>query len=296
MTTAAPPAANRPHPYAVLALAVACVSVGSLLIRLAASPALAVAFYRIALAAALVAPLGLPAARAAWRGLPTGRRRAVVAAGLALALHFATWIASLSYTSVAASVLLVNTAPLFTIVFARVFLGERPTRLVLAAMAIALVGAFLIAAGDWTGGLGSLTGAALAVAGAVTLSAYHVVGRGLRDALPLTTYVFVVWAVAAAALGALAVALGVPLAGYTARTWAAFAGLAVIPTVLGHGLVNRSLRALSAPTVGLFLLGEPVLASLLAWAFLDEAPGAMTLAGGALVLLALVLVVRGGAA
>jgi drug/metabolite transporter (DMT)-like permease len=99
-----------------------------------------------------------------------------------------------------------------------------------------------------------------------------------------------VWAVAAAALAAMAAAAGVPLAGFGRGTWLAFVALAVVPTIGGHGLVNKSLRSIPAPTVGLFLLGEPVLASLLAWLLFAEAPGRWTLAGGAVVLLALGLV------
>jgi drug/metabolite transporter (DMT)-like permease len=213
-----------------------------------------------------------------------------VAAGLALALHFATWIASLSYTTVASSVLLVNTAPLFAIVLSRVFLHEKPTATVLLAIPVAFAGAALIAYGDWTGSPGSLLGNGLAVAGAVTVAVYQVVGRGLRDALPLNAYVLGVWATAALALAALARGFGVPLGGYPARTWLLFLALAVVPTLGGHGLVNKSLRSLPAPTVGLFLLGEPVIASLLAWLLFREVPGPWTLAGGAVVLAALALV------
>jgi drug/metabolite transporter (DMT)-like permease len=192
-------------------------------------------------------------------------------------------------------VLLVNTAPLFTLGFARVFLGEAASASTLKATALALAGAGLIAAGDWGQGTAAsaLRGDLLAVAGAVTLSAYHVIGRGLRDALPLGTYVLGVWVVAAAALAALALAAGTPLTGYPTRTYAWLAALALIPTVAGHGLVNRSLRVLPAPTVGIFLLGEPVGASVLAYLAFGETPGRFTLVGGGLVLCALVLLARG---
>ena len=97
--------------------------------------------------------------------------------------------------------------------------------------------------------------------------------------------------IAAVALAALARSFGVPLGGYPRTTWLAVGALAVVPTIGGHGLVNKALRALPAPTVGLFLLGEPVGASLLAWLVFAEVPGAGTLAGGAIVLGALALVV-----
>lgn len=280
--------------YLLLALAVACVSTGSILIRLAGAPALVVAFSRVALAAAVIAPFAAPAAARAWPALSSRRRLALVASGVALALHFATWIASLSYTSVAASVLLVNTAPVFTLAFTRLVLHEPVGLSTVIATAVALAGAVLIAAGDWTGGAGSLTGAALAVIGAITLSAYHVVGRGLRHALPLLAYVFAVWAAAAVALAVVVAAAGVRLTGLGARTYALLFALALVPTVIGHGLVNRALRAFPAPTVGLFLLGEPVGAAALAYAVFGEVPGGWTLAGGALVLVALAVLVRSG--
>jgi drug/metabolite transporter (DMT)-like permease len=283
-----------PSPYLVLVAAVACVSVGSILVRLAQAPALAVSFHRVFLASLLLAPVAARPGLRAWRGLTRRRRLALVGAGLALALHFATWISSLSYTSVAASVLLVNTTPLFTVAIARLLLGESATPRVLAAIALALAGAGIIALSDWTGGgERPFFGDALAVAGALALSVYHVIGRGLREALPLDAYVLGVWGTAAAALAAMAAALRVPLAGYPPRTLVLFLALALVPTLLGHGLVNRSLRALPAPTVGLFLLGEPVGATLLAALFLGETPGAGTLAGGAVILAALVIVVAG---
>jgi len=279
--------------YGLLLLAVACVSVGSIFVRLAHAPALAVAFNRIFLASVVVAPFAAPSLARAWPALSARRRLILLASGISLGVHFATWIASLAYTTVAASVLLVNTAPLFTLVFSWWLLGERASSAVRIAMAVALTGAALIAAGDWDGGTASLTGDALAMAGAVL---YHVIGRGLRDALPLSAYVLGVWATAAATLALLAAAARVPVFGYPFRTFALFLALAVVPTVFGHGLVNRSLRRIPAPTVGLFLLGEPIAASVLAYAVFGEMPSRLTIAGGALVLAALALVVRSEAA
>ena len=283
-------------PYLLMAAAVACVSLGSILVRAAQAPALAVSFQRVFLASLLLAPFAARPAADAWPRLPLRRALLLAAAGVALALHFATWIASLSFTTVAASVLLVNTAPLFSLALARVFLGETAGRSVLQATALALAGAVLIAAGDWTGGAQSLTGVLLALAGAATLSVYHVIGRGLRDAMPLSAYVLAVWSTAAAALWALGACFRVPLFGYPARTVGVFFLLALVPTLCGHGLVNRALRELPAPTVGLFMLGEPIGAALLAFALFGEVPSPLTLAGGALVLAALVWLVRGGRA
>jgi drug/metabolite transporter (DMT)-like permease len=283
---------NRRRSYARLLLAVACVSIGSILVRLARAPALAVAFHRVFLASLVTAPFASRSLARTWAPLAPSRRLLLLGSGAALGLHFATWIASLSFTGVAASVLLVNTAPVFTLGFSRTFLGEGVSPPVMTAMAAALGGASLIAAGDWAKGTSSLLGDALALAGACTLSVHHVIGRGLRDALPLGAYLLGVWATAALALALLALAAHVPLYPYPPRTVAALVGLALAPTVLGHGLVNRSLRDLPAPTVGLFLLGEPIGATLLAYAVFHEVPGAYTMAGGALILASLALVVR----
>jgi len=280
--------------YGPLALAVVCVSTGSILVRLAHAPPLAVSFHRVFLASILLAPFGAAAALRHWPTLGRRERLVLAMAGLALALHFATWIASLSYTSVAASVLLVNMAPLFTLLLSWAFLGEGVSRVVLVALAMALGGASVIAAGDWSRGPEPLKGDLLALAGAVALSIYHVVGRGLREALPLAPYVLGVWSIAALTLGLLAVSASVPLVGYSTRTMLVLFALALVPTLFGHGLVNRSLRLLPAPVVGLFLLGEPLGASILAYALFGEVPSHWTLAGGTLVLGALVLVVLPG--
>ncbi len=281
-------------PYLPLALAVICISTGSIFVRMASAPPLAVAFYRIFLASLLLAPFAARSARRSWPALSPRPRALLLASGVALGLHFATWIASLSFTSVAASVLLVNTTPLFTLTFSRAFLGESVAPAVMGAMGLALAGAGLIAAGDWAEGTNSLTGDILALAGAVTMSLYHVIGRGLRAALPLDAYILGVWSTAAATLAGLSLAARVSLAGYPPRTYAFLLALAVVPTLGGHGLVNRSLRLLPAPTVGLFLLGEPVGATLLAYLLFHEVPSMWTLAGGAAVLAALAVVVVSG--
>ena len=280
-------------PYVLMALAVFCVSLGSILVRMAQAPPLAVSFQRVSLASLMILPFAARETARSWPRLGSRRQLLLALSGVALALHFATWIASLSYTTVAASVLIVNTAPLFSLALSRLFLGETPALVVLRAGLLALVGAVLIAAGDWTGGAGSLLGIGFALAGAITLAVYHVTGRGLREALPLRAYILVVWATAAATLALMAGAGHVELFDYPPRTLLAFLLLALVPTLAGHGLVNRVLRELPAPTVGLFMLGEPVGASVLAWLLFGEVPSALTLAGGALVLAALAWIVRG---
>jgi drug/metabolite transporter (DMT)-like permease len=277
-------------PYVTLVLGVLLVSVGAILVRLAAAPPLAVSFYRMAIASLLLSPFAWTDTRRSVPTLGSRPRLLLVASGVALALHFATWIASLSHTSVAASVLLVNTAPLFAIALSLVFLREKPPLAVQVAIPLAMVGAAVIALGDRESSPASLFGNLLAVAGAVTLATYQVIGRGLRATLPLNAYMLLVWGTATLTLAGLMAAFGTRFAPFPPRTWLAFAALAVVPTLGGHGLTNRALRSLPAPTVGLFLLGEPVIASLLAILLFDETPSTSTLVGGAIILAALALV------
>jgi drug/metabolite transporter (DMT)-like permease len=294
VSSAAEPAraesAGAASPYVTLSLGVLLVSVGAILVRLAQAPPLAVSFYRMSIAFLLLLPFAGREATGSWPRLAARPRLLLAASGTALAIHFATWIASLSHTSVAASVLLVNTAPLFAIVMSRVFLHEQPPLAVKIATPIALGGAGLIALGGSDSSPSSLLGNLLAVCGAAALATYQVIGRGLRRTLPLDAYLLAVWGVSAAVLALLMAAFATPFGGYPARTWLAFAALALVPTLGGHGLTNRALRSLPAPTVGLFLLGEPVIASLLAFFIFGEAPGPTTLLGGAVVLAALAVV------
>jgi drug/metabolite transporter (DMT)-like permease len=284
------PSPSPVSPYATLVLGVLLVSVGAILVRLAAAPPLAVSFYRMSIASLLLSPFAWTDARQSWPKLSARPRLLLLASGVALALHFATWIASLSHTSVAASVLLVNTAPLFAIALSLVFLREKPPLAVQVAIPLAMVGAAVIALGDRDSSPASLFGNLLAVAGAVTLATYQVIGRGLRATLPLNAYMLAVWGTATLTLAGLMAVFGTRFAPFPLRTWLAFAALAVVPTLGGHGLTNRALRSLPAPTVGLFLLGEPVIASLLAMVLFRETPTPATLVGGAIVLAALGLV------
>lgn len=262
--------------------------------RWAEAPALAIAFWRLALATAVLggaaAALKIPVRRA-WRGVDwwTG-----AGAALLLALHFAFWIASLSYTTVAASVVLVSTQPAMVAVLGWAFLKERPARSAWLGIAVAVAGSAVIAGADWGHGSRALLGDLLALAGAFWISIYYVLARYLRATKDLVPYVTVVYGGAAAWLLAACLIGGVPLAGWGAGTWAALGALALGPTILGHASMNYALRYLKAYEVNVAILAEPVGAALWAAIFLSEVPGAGTWAGGALVLAGIALTLRRG--
>lgn len=283
-------------PGLILLAAVLAMSWGGPLVRYATAPALAVAAWRVAFSVLFIAGVVLLRDRGrAIRGL-SGRDWALAAlAGAFLAGHFWSWIASLSYTTVASSVVLVNTQPIFVAVLSMAFLGERPTRRQWVGIGVAVVGAAVIGWGDFAGGTEPLLGDLLAVAGAVFVSLYYVIGRRLRQRMELWSYVAAVYGVAAVILLSATAALPtVDVTGYPATDWLVFLALAAGPMMIGHTGVNYALRYIPAYVANLALLGEPIGATLLAWWLpgIRERPSVQLVLGGGLVLLGIALGVR----
>jgi drug/metabolite transporter (DMT)-like permease len=275
---------SRARVHLGLAGGVLAVSWAAILVRLAQAPPLSVAAWRLVLASAPALLFAAIRRRPELAALPGRSRLLLCGAGLALALHFATWIASLRLTSVAASVSLVSTQPVWVALLARFVLGEPVGRRTALGIGISVAGAVTVAASDLGAGPGALRGDALALAGALSAAVYFTTGRRVRARLSLGAYVGVVYPVAALALLSLALLLGQPLTGFDGRTWLALAALALVPQLLGHSLLNWSLRWLSAPFVAVAILAEPVASTLLALALLGERPGPLLLAGGLLTL------------
>lgn len=278
---------------ALLALAVVAISTAAPLIRVAEAPSLAVAFHRNALALPL---LGLvvaadPRSRRRLRGLDERERRLSLLAGVLLAAHFAAWVPSLTSTSVASSVALVATQPVWAAVIARVR-GQAVPGAAWWGIVVALAGVVLVTGVDLALTPRALAGDALATAGGVLAAGYVSVGATVRRSVPTLVYATVCYAVAAVLLLVVCGVGGIALAGYDGTTWLALAGLVVGPQLLGHTLVNRVLRTTSAMTVSVAILFEIVGSALLAWAAFDEVPPAAAVPGGVLIAVGVVLVVR----
>ena len=279
-------------PRAAMAAGVFVITWAAILIRWADAPPLGIAFYRMALATAVLlavsAALKLPFWRA-WRGIDwwTGAGAAAL-----LALHFGFWIASLEYTTVAASVVLVSTQPAFVALLGWAALGERPEGAAWAGIVLAVMGSAIIAGGDLAFDRRALIGDGLAILGAVWISIYYVAARWLRATKDLLPYITVIYGLTAAVLLAGALLAGAPLASYDGATWGALALLALGPTILGHSALNYALRYLRAYEVNVAILGEPIGAALWAVLLLGELPGAATLVGGASILAGIFLAQR----
>ena len=268
-----------------MAVGIAAISTAPILVRAAALPALALAFWRCLAGALLLAPFALRGSRVR---LERPERALLLGAGTFLAVHFALFNASLSFTSVASSATLVSCAPLFVGLGARRF-GEPPTRRAWLGIALAIAGAVLIGLGDVGGGPAGaarapLLGDLLAFAGAAAMAGYLLLGRAARRRLPVSTYAASVYGVAAAMLLPACLLTGAQLGSYPAGSWLALAAIVAGPQLLGHTVFNGLLASVSASVVAVAILTEPVGATALAWLLFGELPAATFWVGAPLVL------------
>ncbi len=277
----------------LLGLAVAAVSTSAPLIRGATAPALAIAFWRNAMAVAVIGPVVLAGHRRELGRLARRDRRLTVLSGVLLAAHFATWVPSLSYTSVSSSVALVATQPVWAAVIARARGQVVPAR-AWWGIGIAVAGAVVLSGIDLSLSARALFGDALALAGGILAAAYVTVGAEVRRTVGTAVYTGLCYGVAAALLAVVCLVGGQRLGSYPAATWWALVALAVGPQLLGHSMVNRLLRTISATVVSVGILFEIVGATVLAWLFFGEAPAAGAYAAAALIGAGVVVVIGSG--
>lgn len=286
-------------PYVGIGIGLIAVSTASILIRyaqLAGVPSLVIAAYRLSLASLVLAPLVLWRKRAELRALGWRQGALALVSGAFLGVHFGAWISSLAYTSVASSVVLVSTSPLFVALIAAVALGEQLTRPVVAGLGLTLVGASAVGLSDVCGGPSgcptwqefvrgpALWGDGLALLGALAGAIYYSAGRALRPTMSLTTYIFLTYGTAAVTLVAAAAVAGLPATGYTPQVYGLFLLLALVPQLIGHSAFNWALKYLPATYVAVTTLGEPVGSIMLAALLFGEVPSGVKLLGAALIL------------
>ncbi len=289
---------NPPVPARlVVVVAVGFSSLSALLIRLSTAPAPAIAAWRMILSFVMMAVvISLPRRRRSVPPVVALNPRVVgllALSGVFLALHFATWIASLSLTSVTHSTVLVTMHPVIVLFAGFFFLHERIDRArLLPALGAVLGAAVLAIGGSSSGRQPTVAGDLLALAGAVAVSGYLVIGSWARRQVGAGIYSVIVYGIAAAALTVFAGITGQELLSYSPRNYALFAGLAFFCTILGHGLINWGLKYVPAAEVSMYIVLEPVFATIMAIIWLDELPGMVTATGGLLVLLSLMVVTR----
>jgi drug/metabolite transporter (DMT)-like permease len=275
---------GRGFDIAVLALGIGAVSTAAVLIREADAPVLVIAAYRLAFASLPLLALAAVRRRALLSS-HSDRAGLTLLSGVALAAHFAFWVASVKQTSVVTATVLVTTTPLFVSLASGPLLHEPPGRATWTGLAIAAAGSLLMVSEDFGAGGDTLQGDAFALLGALFGAAYFLAGRRLlAEGLNWVNYITVTYSTAAACLIALALVGGSSLSGYSAETYGIFLLLALVPQLIGHGSINRSLSRLPAIAVSLAVMGEPVGATVLAAVFLGEHPSPLQFTGGFLVL------------
>jgi len=287
----------RGTPLLVLTLGILAVSTASVFIRQAQTeaPSLVIAAYRLSLATLVLAPVTLLHYRRDLLSMTLHQWALAVGSGGFLAVHFATWITSLEYTTVASSVVLVSTSPLWVALAGRLFLGEHLSAWTAVGLLAAMAGGTIIGLADARdhAARDALLGNTLAIVGALAVAGYWLAGRHLRAHIPVIPYVAVVYGTAAVLLLAAVLATGLPLSGYSPAVYAWFVGLALVPQLLGHSSFNWALAHLPATFVSVTTLGEPIGSAALAWWLLGEAPTMLKACGAALILAGIAVTLRG---
>ncbi|MCU0852424.1 MAG: DMT family transporter [Thermoplasmata archaeon] len=282
--------------YLAVGIAMVSVSFASIFIKWSESPPFIIAAYRLGLSCLLLLPLML------WvNGFSDMMRftrkelMLVVLSGVALTFHFELWIVSLSLTLVATSVILVTSHPLFVAAVSHFLLKEEVKRVAVVGIVIAFGGVVVLYAGDYSSGGESLLGDMLAFVGGLFAGVYFLSGRVARQTIGVVPYAFSVYALSTVLLFFSAALAGDKLAVSDPRELGLFFLMALIPTILGHTMFNYALKKVPAHIISTSVLGEPIGASLLAYMLLpDEVPTVWVVAGGALVILGLYLVLALG--
>lgn len=266
------------------------ISFGSIFVKLCDVHSLVIASYRLGIASFFYLSIAWIRNDAVWRNLNWSQRKVAIYSGLFLTLHFTTWITSLKYTSVASSVVLVQSAPVFVGIGSYVFLREKPGKLTLLGIIVTLSGAAIIGAHDFTADRTSLLGNSLAILGAIGAAGYMVAGRKLRSSVATRHYVTIVYSICALIILAITVLSGQKLTGFESSNYLFLILAALLPQIVGHTIFNWALKFFTATTVSVVLLGEPIGASILAYLILNETISMLQLVGGVIILIGVAFV------
>jgi drug/metabolite transporter (DMT)-like permease len=252
----------------LLLLGIVAVSTASIFIKLCDAPVLIISTYRMVLASLILMPWA--SYQKVWKGWDKKDIVWLIFSGTLLSLHFASWIASLKYTSVASSVVLVSTHPIFVGIGSRLFLKERLGLNLILGIGLSVIGSGLIGYGDMALSKEAFMGDGLALLGALAASGYFLVGRKMRKNQDLLSYIFPVYSTAGLVLIIFSLFFRKPFFGYSSSTYLFLFLLALIPQLIGHTTFNWALKYLPASMVAITILGEPIGSTILAYFILGE--------------------------
>ena len=294
-------------PIAIL-IGLVSVSTASIFIRFAQeeAPSIAIAALRLIFATVLIAPIAIKSNFKEIISLSRKEYCLILFSGFFLALHFASWISSLEYTSIASSVVLVSTGPLWVAILSPLLPQENFKKISFIGIFIAIIGGIVITLGDsnyiqmnssisfFQSQLNqrSMIGNLLALSGAISVTGYLLIGRFLRVRISLLTYIFMVYGIAALFLSLLMIVTSISPFGYSSITYLWIFLIALVPQVIGHSTYNWALKFLPASLVAILTLGEPIGTTILAMIILGEFPGVIKLVGMILILTGIYFVSR----
>jgi drug/metabolite transporter (DMT)-like permease len=254
--------------YLFLPIGIIAISTASIFVKLCDAPTLIIATYRMTLASLMLLPFA--SYRRVWKGWSKNEMEWLILSGILLAFHFAFWIASLKYTSVASSVVLVTTNPIFVGIGAFFFFKEAIGLNLILGIILSVLGSGLISFGDIALSKKALLGDGLALLGAMAASGYLLIGRKMRKEQDLLPYIFPVYSTAAIALVIFSLFFQKSFLGYSSSTYLFLFCLAIIPQLIGHTTFNWALKYLPASMVAITILGEPIGSTILAYFILSE--------------------------
>ncbi|SCY94984.1 DMT family transporter [Alkaliphilus peptidifermentans] len=278
---------NTKRVYSILLLGVIGISFSAILIRNATAPASIIAMYRMIITFFLFIPVALVKSRNELAKTEIKDYILCCISGIFLALHFISWITSLSYTTVASSTVLVSMQPIFTSLIAYLIFKEGLSKKGAIGMTIAIFGSAVIGISNFHLGEGSIYGDTLALMGGLFGALYITIGRSMRKKISNLTYGFLVYGSCGLVILIINLTLKVPLIGYPEKDYMLFALMAIICTIGGHTVLNWGLKYVEASKISTFMLGEPVGATLWAILLLREYPSSMQIIGGIIILFGL---------
>jgi len=278
--------------YAFLILGVIAVSFAAIFIRLAEAPSLVIAAYRLTIAVMLLLPFTFRKSIPALLKIPRHDVMLMALSGILIALHFWLWIASLEYTSIASSVVLVTSHPAFVAVLSYLLWRQKPTRQVIVGIIVVIIGIIIMNIGSLDFDSQAMLGNALALTAGFAMGGYLVIGHHLRKRIGLISYITVVYSVSAILILLATILSGYSLVNYSGTTYIMLVLLAIVPQLIGHSSLNLAVRSLPAIVVSIAILGEPVGATILGIAILDEIPSTTELIGGIIIISGIIYVIR----
>lgn len=274
----------------LLIIGIISIALSSILIKLSPAPTPVMGMYRLFFAMVLMSPW------VKWgqlvtiiTGLRKRERWLLILSGIFLGLHFLLWMESLTYTSVASSMILLSLQPVFVLVGSYLLYKERTTRIAAVALGIAIIGSSIIAWGDIGLSPRALWGDVLSVLGGLSYALYMLSGQNLCSKMPSLAYSFFVFGIGGVLLLVYNLAKGIQMTSYPASDWIIFGLLALIPTILGQMLFNKLLQVMSASTISMAIILEPVFAIALADLMLGEQIQGWAAAGGLITLMGITL-------